>query len=973
MTKMGSTSNETQKFKILRPNETLILDSNPKPVATGSTGINHNSEDFDNSARIFKSINDVQRFLDVKRSKCSTVLDLFTTCLEAQRMRLKSYCERLMFKDPLAYGREAKDILWKKCYYDVISTAKLLRSDSQWQPDELSCVQIHLQSGIGHYHHILKRFQQEFNISLTERKTSGKNPASALDQWATGSIYCVLIHLGDLSRYKLDLYHSASISAAAAYYYASLNWRPTCGLPHNQLATLYNGQAAYVNAAYHYFRCLTSPKPFQGATCNLRILADKNKQRMRHNEAADSIPMYKLLVEHFVNISYSLYHDMPVKQEEIELFISYLESCLGDMPPPCVNPLQPAAETSGQGFDHLDMSQLHVNHVHVSYLLPWIQLSITKAQENTLDSLSLMKLCAVTWLLCYRLRKQNSKKLPLCMDLVYQLMSLIVTTTVDKLNELLKTVEIEPANPALEVQNKEEDDMKKILGSCRRRTRRRIGSSESMNGGYHHHHDGEDSEEEILFDLKLSDEKGPVVQKKETGDAMLTCFIQLSETENFLQTIRVFVDWLSFDRSVLLYSSPSATSFMQVYCQLLNLVSRVRIPPVTPITGHSPTLGEGESVGEELDPARIPLGEDWELRGMPPLHHIHATYKWNETNTIKYSAMSQVAIRLTRLRDFGSLLQSPGVEYLLYDEAACTHKLNEARQVTSNGSADKLSNGGYGDRMNGGVRSLLNSSLGSSEENGVLNLSHYHMTQMSNSSSPNHFPEEGGEDKNGFGSDEDQSNETQDIDNVLMKNGKVNGSLNNNRLLGQAWLKSEVNKLDSQIRHNNEARSFSPLLVLSTEVLASSPGLVKQLVYARTFLLVIPSLVIEELDELKQGSGRVRDTIRWLEVQLRSGNRFLRTQRLDERKELPMIKYPKKKDKETWNMFQILELCHYLSSRFNEQGDQQNGDRVVTLLIGHDKTCLPSAVTQVAASAGIELENIGLFYQNWKALVKSPG
>lgn len=72
--------------------------------------------------------------------------------------------------------------------------------------------------------------------------------------------------------------------------------------------------------------------------------------------------------------------------------------------------------------------------------------------------------------------------------------------------------------------------------------------------------------------------------------------------------------------------------------------------------------------------------------------------------------------------------------------------------------------------------------------------------------------------------------------------------------------------------------------------------------------------MIEELDELKQGSGRVRDTIRWLEVQLRSGNRFLRTQRLDERKELPMIKYPKKKDKETWwvhdaQEFQIDRSC----------------------------------------------------------------
>lgn len=51
-----------------------------------------------------------------------------------------------------------------------------------------------------------------------------------------------------------------------------------------------------------------------------------------------------------------------------------------------------------------------------------------------------------------------------------------------------------------------------------------------------------------------------------------------------------------------------------------------------------------------MDPARIPLGEDWELRGMPPLHHIHATYKWNETNTIKYSAMSQVCyIHVTKL------------------------------------------------------------------------------------------------------------------------------------------------------------------------------------------------------------------------------------------------------------------------------------------------------------------------------------
>ncbi|XP_026684363.1 protein SMG5-like [Diaphorina citri] len=119
--------------------------------------------------------------------------------------------------------------------------------------------------------------------------------------------------------------------------------------------------------------------------------------------------------------------------------------------------------------------------------------------------------------------------------------------------------------------------------------------------------------------------------------------------------------------------------------------------------------------------------------------------------------------------------------------------------------------------------------------------------------------------------------------------------------MGQLWLRSEVTKLDSQIRHNlSSAMCLPPFLVPDTEVLASSPHLVKQLVYTKKFIIVIPNVVIQELDELKRTSGRVRDTIRWLEVQLRSGNRFLRTQRTTERKEIPFIKYPKKKDKEAW-------------------------------------------------------------------------
>ena len=65
-------------------------------------------------------------------------------------------------------------------------------------------------------------------------------------------------------------------------------------------------------------------------------------------------------------------------------------------------------------------------------------------------------------------------------------------------------------------------------------------------------------------------------------------------------------------------------------------------------------------------------------------------------------------------------------------------------------------------------------------------------------------------------------------------------------------------------------------------------------------------IVVSALDEQKRVSRRVRDTIRWLEAQFRHGNRFLRAQRSNERLPLPLIKYPKKKDKEAWSVLLLL-------------------------------------------------------------------
>lgn len=38
--------------------------------------------------------------------------------------RLKEYSERLMFYNPLEYGRKAEDVLWRKVFYQIIQLVK---------------------------------------------------------------------------------------------------------------------------------------------------------------------------------------------------------------------------------------------------------------------------------------------------------------------------------------------------------------------------------------------------------------------------------------------------------------------------------------------------------------------------------------------------------------------------------------------------------------------------------------------------------------------------------------------------------------------------------------------------------------------------------------------------------------------------------------------------------------------------------
>lgn len=76
---------------------------------------------------VSRSINEVSHFLDDQRGRSLACKDLFTVTVDTQRIKLKNYCERMMLADPVCYGRKAEDIMWRKTYHDVYSTAKILR------------------------------------------------------------------------------------------------------------------------------------------------------------------------------------------------------------------------------------------------------------------------------------------------------------------------------------------------------------------------------------------------------------------------------------------------------------------------------------------------------------------------------------------------------------------------------------------------------------------------------------------------------------------------------------------------------------------------------------------------------------------------------------------------------------------------------------------------------------------------------
>lgn len=75
----------------------------------------------------FRGATDIAKRLDDQKGCALTITDIFTPSGEVLRAKLKDYCERLIFKDPVGHARKTEELLWRKGFYDAVFTAKKLR------------------------------------------------------------------------------------------------------------------------------------------------------------------------------------------------------------------------------------------------------------------------------------------------------------------------------------------------------------------------------------------------------------------------------------------------------------------------------------------------------------------------------------------------------------------------------------------------------------------------------------------------------------------------------------------------------------------------------------------------------------------------------------------------------------------------------------------------------------------------------
>lgn len=225
--------------------------------------------------------------LEEYKCKLKSIPLLFEEDIASKRIKLLGKCEIILLEDFETIGKKTRDIIWRKGYYETITTAKKYWKTTNQDLSESEVIPLtnFIRTAIKHYKTLILKFEDMFGLDLRhtidlsiiasgadtfpkkiEREIYTLNETS----YALETIHSFLICLGDLHRYCIefnfadtDVSIATSKHLAAKYYLEAFKLNPKNGMPHNQLGTLKAGENNEIDSIFHYLYSLMSPTPFE--------------------------------------------------------------------------------------------------------------------------------------------------------------------------------------------------------------------------------------------------------------------------------------------------------------------------------------------------------------------------------------------------------------------------------------------------------------------------------------------------------------------------------------------------------------------------------------------------------------------------------------------------------------------------------------------------------------------------------------
>lgn len=949
-------------------------------------------------------------------------------------MKLKDYCVRLITKDPVEYARKTEELLWRKAFYDIVYASKKLRKGNAWTETEKAMLSVHLAVGVGFYHHLILKLQLEYNLDLVgtidfafmqnvTELSSAKNKTNQSKHHTEEVKLCVmrLIHrslvcLGDLARYKLELDPYWDPMIAKRYYKMAIVIDPNIGMPHNQLGTIAGNTNYGLDAVYHYMRCILCSEPFEGAEGNLK------RAIVTHSVCTDEKCPTHMCVSRLFSLLQLWDYDVPNSDrinQECQDLLTNIENCLSseqlesnDMN---IDEKESNIEVYLQNCKYEQTNYLTDDMIFKIVAICLMSISRLKSKESSeVQGVVAITLAILSQLIQFTITRLQESFIDLSLpdiglshskdnDCVTESVDIeekdtTIKSNLDENNEskIIDNKTISDKGNVVkngDIQNgsrKTRDKNKSLLTKLRRRKRRNSSdsdvsdidhttmesSSDEINSDVSETEDDVLSEENALSDDALSeditDDEGASVQvNKENSEnsetKTMNGHIDLEKENETSEIMNDHVpngeqtpdeqkklndkDLITNSENIEITNSNSTFDENNTSSDRVTYIAQLKKQNLKPDDILNIISGK-----EIL--ASIKICCDW-LKSNPDIIRIcgkssrtllkRITILLNLININaemllkNYKDDSMILSSIDKLKECVKVVPLPedidlrGLNLLEDAQKSLNwkilhkHKMNKQEEILLR--ILKLIEFGY--------------FLSSVEDAGVK----YEKSK--------------------------QLFITIDLNTSNVKGNSKDWEMDHSRgklmrHMGKLWLKAEVCALESRLR----SRLMSPYLVPDHEALSKHTPALKRLVYAKKFIVVIPSVVVSALDEVKRISGRAREATRWLETQLKRGSRFLRAQRPHERLALPFIKGPRPKDKEAWLFFQIIECCHYLTQQTKVGITNDTETPVVTLLTGcnpDDKRIFTFSPEGLAKSAGVNIEYIESFHTKWKASSKSHG